>query len=101
VAGIPAFFIVSSALLLERLYGLATKNRVIYLLGEASYIIYLVHPYIIFTVLRKGLHHPEALSSPVLAVLIVGLLALTSVIAIAVHVWFEKPVMAYLRAKLT
>src|SRR5207237_1041638 len=51
-AGIPSFFIVLSALLLERIYGLATKNKLIYLLGEASYIIYLVHPYIVFTVLR-------------------------------------------------
>jgi exopolysaccharide production protein ExoZ len=101
VAGIPSFFIVASALLLERLYGLATNNRFLYLLGESSYIVYLVHPYIVFTVLRKALHHPEAMSSPALVVLIVGLLALTSAIAIAIHVWFEKPVMAYLRAKLT
>ncbi|HET9624288.1 MAG TPA: acyltransferase [Kofleriaceae bacterium] len=101
VAGIPSFFIVTSALLLERLYGLTTKNKLIYLLGEASYIIYLVHPYIVFTVLRVGLKHADRFSSPVLAVLIVGLLALTSAIAIAVHVWFEKPVMAFLRGKLT
>ncbi|HEX7842842.1 MAG TPA: acyltransferase [Kofleriaceae bacterium] len=101
VAGIPSFFVVTSALLLERVFGLSTRNRVIYLLGEASYIIYLVHPYIIFTVLRKVFPHASALPSPALAVLIVGLLALTSVIAIAIHVWFEKPVMAFLRARLT
>jgi exopolysaccharide production protein ExoZ len=101
VAGIPSFFIVLSALLLERLYGLATKNKLIYLLGESSYIIYLVHPYIVFTVLRVGLKHADRFSSPVLAVLVVGLLALTSAIAIAVHVWFEKPAMAFLRDKLT
>jgi exopolysaccharide production protein ExoZ len=100
-AGIPAFFLVASALLLERIWGLATSNRLIYLLGEASYIIYLVHPYIVFTVLRVGLRNAGALSSPVLAVLIVGLLALTSAIAIAIHVVFEKPVMAFLRARLT
>ena len=52
VAGIPAFFIVLSALLLERIYNISSKNRVLYLLGESSYIIYLVHPYIVFTVLR-------------------------------------------------
>jgi hypothetical protein len=43
----------------------------------------------------------SAMSSPMLVVLIAGLLALTSAIAIAIHVWFEKPVMAYLRARLT
>jgi peptidoglycan/LPS O-acetylase OafA/YrhL len=101
VAGIPSFFVVTSALLLERVFGLSTRNRVIYLLGEASYIIYLVHPYIIFTVLRKVFPHASSLPSPALAGLILGLLALTSVIAIAIHVWFEKPVMAFLRARLT
>jgi peptidoglycan/LPS O-acetylase OafA/YrhL len=101
IAGIPAFFIVSSALLLERIWGVTTNNRLIYLLGEASYIIYLVHPYIVFTVLRVVVHNASALPAPALAVLIAGLLALTSAIAIAIHVWFEKPVMAYLRARLT
>jgi exopolysaccharide production protein ExoZ len=100
-AGIPSFAIVASALLLERVYGLASRNRLIYLLGEASYIIYLVHPYIVFTVLRVVVKNADGLSSPVLAALIVGLLALVSVISIAIHVLFEKPVMAYLRARLT
>jgi peptidoglycan/LPS O-acetylase OafA/YrhL len=101
VAGIPSFFIVASALVLERVFHVTTKNRLIYLLGESSYIIYLVHPYIVFTVLRVGLKHADHWSSPVLAALIIGLLALTSAIAIAIHVWFEKPVMAFLRGKLT
>lgn len=100
-AGIPAFVIVASALLLERVYGLASRNRWIYLLGEASYIIYLVHPYIVFTVLRVVVKNAGALSSPVLALLIVGLLALVSAISIVIHLAFEKPVMAYLRARLT
>ena len=101
IAGIPSFFIVLSALLLERVFGLATKNKLIYLLGESSYIIYLVHPYIIFTFLRVVTRGADAWSPPALAVLIVGLLALTSAISIAIHVWFEKPVMAFLRARLT
>jgi peptidoglycan/LPS O-acetylase OafA/YrhL len=101
IAGIPSFFIVASALLLERLYGLRANNRLIFLLGEASYIIYLVHPYIVFTALRVVVKDASALSSPVLVALIAGLLALTSAIAIAIHVWFEKPVMAFLRARLT
>jgi len=101
IAGIPSFFLLTSALLLERVFGVATKNRLIYLLGEASYIIYLVHPYVIFAVLRVVFKHAGTASSPELAALIVGLLALTSVIAIAIHLWFEKPVMAFLRARLT
>jgi peptidoglycan/LPS O-acetylase OafA/YrhL len=101
IAGIPSFFVVASALLLERLFGMSTKNRLIFLLGEASYIIYLVHPYIIFSVLRVVARGAAAWSSPALAALIVGLLTLVSAIAIAIHVWFEKPVMAFLRARLT
>ncbi|HEU4734008.1 MAG TPA: acyltransferase [Kofleriaceae bacterium] len=101
IAGIPAFFIVSSALLLERIYGFTTRNRTIYLLGESSYIIYLVHPYIVFSVLRVFVKNAGALSVPALGALIIGLLALTSMIAIGIHMWFEKPVMAYLRARLT
>ena len=101
IAGIPSFFIVLSALLLERVFGLSTRNKLMYLLGESSYIIYLVHPYIIFTFLRVVAKGAAAWSSPALAVLILGLLALTSAISIAIHVWFEKPVMAFLRARLT
>lgn len=101
VAGVPSFFIVLGALLLERVFGLATRNKLIYLLGEASYIIYLVHPYIIFTVLRVVARGATAWSAPAMAALILALLALTSAISIAIHVWFEKPVMAYLRARLT
>ena len=100
IAGIPAFFIVLSALLLERVYGVTTKSKLLYLLGESSYIIYLVHPYIIFAALRL-LKLDASLPAPVLAVLILGLLAVTCVISAAVHVWFEKPLMAALRAKLT
>jgi len=98
-AGIPAFFIVLSALLLERLYNVTTSNRTLFLLGESSYILYLVHPYIVFTVLRVVVKNAH-LGTPALASLIVGLLVLTSLVSIAIHIWFEKPVMAYLRAKL-
>jgi exopolysaccharide production protein ExoZ len=95
-AGIPSFFIVLSALLLERVFGVTTKNKPIYLLGEASYIIYLVHPYIVFTVLRLLIKDAD-LPPPALAGLIVALLALTSAVSVAIHVWLEKPVMAHLR----
>jgi exopolysaccharide production protein ExoZ len=101
IAGIPSFFVVTSALLLERLFGLSIRSRLIFLLGEASYIIYLVHPYIIFTVLRVVARGAAAWSAPAIVALIVALIALVSAIAIAIHVWFEKPVMAFLRARLT
>ena len=99
VAGIPSFFAVLSALLLERIYAIRSTNKLVYLLGEASYIIYLVHPYIIFAVLRLFVKNTH-LSAPIQAALIAALLALTSAISIAIHLWFEKPVMAVLRKRL-
>jgi len=99
-AGIPAVFIVASALLLERIYGVTTRNPAVYLLGEASYIIYLVHPYIVFAVLRMAVKDRE-LSLPVTVSLIAGLIALVSCVSVAIHLAFEKPVMAFLRARLT
>jgi exopolysaccharide production protein ExoZ len=99
--GIPAFVIVVSALLLERIFGIASRSRLAWLLGEASYVIYLIHPYIVFGVLRLAVPDAAHLSVPMIVAIIAGLLALTSGIGIALHLLFEKPVMTYLRAKLT
>ena len=57
--------------------------------GEASYIIYLVHPYVIYTVLRLVVRGRE-LSTPVIIPLILVLLALTSVVAVGIHILFES-----------
>lgn len=99
IAGIPSFFVVLSALLLERIYGVASKNKTIYLLGEASYIIYLIHPYIVFSVLRLVVKDAQ-LGTPAMIGVIVVLVAVTSAISVAIHLWFEKPVMAFLRKRL-
>jgi len=98
--GIPAAVIVISVLLLERIYGLFSSSRLAWLLGEASYVIYLIHPYIVFGVLRLLLARTGELSLPMDIVLIAGLIALTCAIGIAIHLLFEKPVMAFLRRKL-
>lgn len=98
--GIPAAIIVLSALLLEQIYGLFSRNRLAWLLGEASYVIYLIHPYIVFGVLRLQLPRMGELSMAMDVVVITALIALTSAISIAIHLLFEKPVMAYLRRKL-
>lgn len=99
--GIPAFVIVVSALLLERIFGVASRSRLAWLLGEASYVIYLIHPYIVFGVLRLAVPDAAQLSMPTIVAVIAGLITLTSGIGIALHLLFEKPVMAFLRAKLT
>jgi exopolysaccharide production protein ExoZ len=99
-SGIPAVLIVASALLLERIFGLTTKNRVLFLLGEASYIIYLIHPYVVYGVLRVLLKDAEHMPPAAHAVLVIALLALVSGIAVVIHLKFERPVMALLRATL-
>ena len=61
---------------------------------------YLIHPYIIYTVLRV-LVRDHQLGEYAVIPLIAVLIALTSALAIAIHVYFEKPVMGLLRRKLT
>jgi peptidoglycan/LPS O-acetylase OafA/YrhL len=97
VAGVPAFIIVLGAILIEKLYRLQAANKLVFLLGEASYILYLIHPYIIYGVLRLVVGRTSSFSPVTIGVLIFGLLALCSAIAIMIHVWFEKPVMERLR----
>lgn len=98
--GIPAAVIVLSALLLERILGIFSHSRLAWLLGEASYVIYLIHPYIVFGVLRLLLARTGELSLALDIVLIAGLISLTSAISIAIHLLFEKPVMTFLRRML-
>lgn len=98
-AGLPALALVLAALVLECVYGLRARSRLIHLLGESSYILYLVHPYIVYGVLRTILRDEHALQWPALIGVIGGLMALASAIAIALHVWLERPVMQFLRGK--
>ncbi len=99
-AGVPALAVVAGALLMEVIYGIAVKNRVIYLLGEASYVIYLIHPYIVFSVLRIVVKDAGTLSPMLITGLILALLSIVSVIAVVLHLFFEKPVMTFLRPRL-
>ena len=100
VAGLPAMILVLCALLLERIYGLSSKSRVLFALGESSYILYLIHPYIIYTLLRLIFPHARAFQPAAIAALIAGLLTLSGAVAIAIHYGFERPVMRLLREKL-
>jgi peptidoglycan/LPS O-acetylase OafA/YrhL len=99
-AGIPAVLVVASALLLERIFDVTIKTRFLFLLSESSYIVYLIHTYIVFGVLRVLVKDADRLSAPAIAVLVLGLLALVSGIAVLIHLLFEKPVMAFLRSRL-
>jgi exopolysaccharide production protein ExoZ len=99
-AGVPALALVLSALFLERLYGISARSKIVFLVGESSYILYLIHPYVVYGVLRTVFAHRRHLTPVANIGIVTALLVVSTLVAIAVHLWFEKPVMAYLRRKL-
>ncbi|MBI3758390.1 MAG: acyltransferase [Deltaproteobacteria bacterium] len=99
-AGIPAAIVVFSMIVLEREAGITTRNRTLLLVGEASYIIYLIHPYVAFGILRTVLRPAAQWPESIRWLLLLVFLILVSFVSILVHLWFERPVMSALRARL-
>ncbi|MBV1700908.1 MAG: acyltransferase [Hyphomicrobiales bacterium] len=64
-------------------------------LGEASYGVYLIHALVltVLAALLKHLHHPSVL---LLVVIAVGVLVVTTALAMASYRWFENPLRIYL-----
>lgn len=95
--GVPAFAIVAAALMLE--HGGATLGwRWLLLLGETSYAIYLVHPFVIkaasiaygrLGVTQIGVH----------ALALVAVLALVGAVGLGFHLLAEKPLIRLLRRR--
>jgi peptidoglycan/LPS O-acetylase OafA/YrhL len=100
VAGVPAFVLVLAALLLERIYGVNTKSNIVFMVGESSYILYLIHPYVIYGLLRTTSSLRGDLPLHAAIGLLIALVLLSTVAAVAIHVWLEKPIMAGLRRRL-
>lgn len=98
-AGVPSFFIVLSALCLETEGRLRVENRAVFWAGEASYILYLIHPYVIYPSIRILLGGRQLSGFGTVAV--VGTLLTASVgVAVTLHLYFERPLMTYLRRQL-
>lgn len=98
--GVAAAIVVAMFLLLEKRYGIAARNPLVLLVGEASYVLYLIHPYVIFGVLRLIVGPSPQLPAWCDWLLVVALLAVTIGIAIAIHLYFEVPTMNWLRRRL-
>ena len=100
VAGLPALALVLSALVLERVYGVSAKSKATFLVGESSFILYLLHPYVVHGVLRtiREARTPASIAAAI--GIVTALLLVSTLAAVAIHVWFEKPVMARLRRRL-
>jgi len=96
-AGVPAFALVLSCTLLERVYGARVRSKVVHLIGESSYVLYLIHPYVIYSLLRTTLRRGVVLAAPAAIAIAVALVALSVLTAVAVHVWVEAPALRALR----
>jgi exopolysaccharide production protein ExoZ len=99
-SGLPALVLVFGAIAIEKLYRVQIRSKLVFLLGEASYILYLIHPYVIYGVLRLFVGPAADLGPWTIGLLVMALLILPSVIAVLVHLWFEKPIMDFLRRAL-
>jgi exopolysaccharide production protein ExoZ len=97
IAGVPACALVLAALLLERMYGVSATSHVVFLVAESSYVLYLIHPYVIFGLLRTTSLGRAAVALPATIALVGTLLLLSTLAGIAIHTWFEAPVIARLR----
>lgn len=100
-AGIPSLILVISVVLLETLYDVAARGRVISLLGESSYFIYLFHPFIIYGFIRLLLPPASDMSTMVIGVTIVFLLTIATSVAVIMHVILERPILSLLRRWIT
>lgn len=76
-------------------YGKANRLR----RGEAPYILYLIHPYVVYGILRLIVGPVTGFSPFSLGLLTLVLLILPTaiVVVVAIHLWFEKPLMELLR----
>jgi peptidoglycan/LPS O-acetylase OafA/YrhL len=97
-SGIPAFVIVTCAVLLEKVYGAALKNRWLILAGDASYVLYLIHAYVVYGIIRLVLGNPEV-SEPVGQLLTVAISLVALVAAIVIYVVYEKPILRRLKKR--
>lgn len=95
--GIPAVLCVAGAMLMERA-GLRSENRLLLLLGAASYVLYLFHAFVLqFLEKALGALSLHDLTGVPLLALVVIAVVLCHVIGVVIHKRVEMPVTAALR----
>ncbi|KQP21899.1 hypothetical protein ASF27_15140 [Methylobacterium sp. Leaf102] len=96
--GLPAALIVAAAVL-GRQAGPSPLARLGLLLGDASYVLYLSHPFVIVGTRKAaqaaGLEQPSTLW-PIVAVTLVA----SCVVAVMIHRWIERPVTGFVQGLL-
>ena len=97
-SGIPAFVVVVCAVLLERVHRIAITNRWVILAGDASYVMYLIHAYVVFGVLRLavGQRRMSELAGQGMTLV---LMAVSTLAAIAIYRYYEQPILRALKRR--
>lgn len=94
--GLPALIVVASALVLHN-SGVSWSNRWMIALGNASYSLYLTHPFVTQATQKLGkslgLSPAVALAGALLTFVLVCL------VGVATHLWLEKPLTAFVKQR--
>ena len=98
-SGLPSFVVVVCAVLLERVYDAKVANRAVVQVGDASYVLYLIHAYVVFGVIRLVVGH-RTFSEPAGQLATLALMAISALAAVAVYRYFEQPMLKRLKALL-
>ena len=97
-SGIPAFVVVVCAVLLERVHTVRVTNRWLILAGDASYVMYLIHAYVVFGILRVFVGNRQ-MSELVGQLAALGLCAVSTVAAIVIYRYYEQPILGALKRR--
>lgn len=94
--GVPALIVVASAIVLHN-SGVSWSNRWVLALGNASYSLYLTHPFVTQAMQKLGrslgLTPAVALAGSLLTLVVVCL------VGVATHLWLEKPLTAFVKLR--
>lgn len=98
--GVPAALLVWAALEADRLRRERARIGFGWTLGEASYVLYLSHPYVIYGVLRLLVPQGAVPGGVATALLAVAMIVLSTAVAVGLHRWVEWPLMEAMRRRL-
>lgn len=97
-SGIPAFIVLGSAVMLERIHGWRVRNKLSILIGDASYVLYLSHVYVLTALVRLFIGN-RSFSEPVGQVLSLALIAASTLVGVMIYRYCEKPLLAYFKRR--
>ena len=99
-AGLPSALLVFSLIVIEQKHHISPSAKWLVLLGDASYVLYLTHPFVVYGAIRLCMR-PSQMGSLDLALATLGLTLLAIIAAITIHKVLESPILEFLRRKLT